>query len=487
MSIARALALNTVIQIGGKVASTITGIIIISLMTRTLGAEGFGAYAAANAFLQIFSLLMDVGINVTFPALLGEHADDEAFQKRAFSAIFTLRLLMSAAVLIVAAPLIALAWPFPWEIKLAVIALSFSFVFPNLQQIMIGVQQQRLHLGFSSIAENVGRLVNIAGLLLAPVFGWGLIAQCWIISTSSAIVFAINAWSSRRFLPLAWNWDPAFWLTTLKRSWPIGLSIALNLIYYKADTLVLQYYRPQAEVGWYGAAYRMLEVLISIPFLYAGLLLPILSKAWSDRRLTDLSQLISRSLDVMILLTLPLVVGISRFGERTLIWISGPDFAEAGMLARVLVFAVASIYFNTVLSYAIVALQAQRKMLPLYAFTAVFTLSGYILLIPRFGALSAAWLTVVSETMILIGSTLTVWGYVRFSPSRRLCVGTVASSLIMWIASRYFAHFPLMVGILMTGLVYVIALVVTRTLTANSLKTLFSVRDPGLPITHGHV
>lgn len=487
MSIARALALNTVIQIGGKVASTITGIVIISLMTRTLGAEGFGAYAAANAFLQIFSLLMDVGINVTFPALLGEHADDEAFQKRAFSAIFTLRLLMSAAVLIVAAPLIALAWPFPWEIKFAVIALSLSFVFPNLQQIMIGVQQQRLHLGFSSIAENVGRLVNIAGLLLAPVFGWGLIAQCWIISASSAIVFAINAWSSRRFLPLAWNWDPAFWLTTLKRSWPIGLSIALNLIYYKADTLVLQYYRPQAEVGWYGAAYRMLEVLISIPFLYAGLLLPILSKAWRDRRLTDLSQLISRSLDVMILLTLPLVVGISRFGERTLIWISGPDFAEAGMLARVLVFAVASIYFNTVLSYAIVALQAQHKMLPLYAFTAVFTLSGYILLIPRFGALSAAWLTVVSETMILIGSTLTVWGYVRFSPSRRLCVGTVASSLIMWIASRYFAHFPLMVGILMTGLVYVIALVVTRTLTANSLKTLFSVRDPGVPITHGHV
>ncbi len=487
MSIARALALNTVIQIGGKVASTITGIIVISLMTRTLGAEGFGAYATANAFLQIFSLLMDVGINVTFPALLGEHADNEAFQKRAFSAIFTLRLLMAAVVLLLIAPLIALAWPFPWEIKLAIIALSLSFVFPNLQQIMIGVQQQRLHLGFSSIAENVGRLVNICGLLLAPLLGWGLIAQCWIISASSAVVFAINARSSRRFLPLAWNWDPPFWLSTLKRSWPIGLSIALNLIYYKADTLVLQYYRPQAEVGWYGAAYRMLEVLISIPFLYAGLLLPILSRAWSDRRLSDLSQLISRSLDVMILLTLPLVVGINQFGERTLVWISGPDFTEAGMLARVLVFAVASIYFNTVLSYAIVALQAQRRMLPLYAFTAIFTLGGYILLIPRFGALSAAWLTVLSETIVLIGSTLTVWGYVRFSPSFRLCVGATASSALMWIASTYFAKFPLIVGILMTGLVYVIALVLTKTITSNSLKTLFSVRDPGVPLTHGHL
>lgn len=483
MSVARAIALNTLIQVGGKVVSTITGIAIISLMTRLLGAEGFGAYSTANAFLQIFSLLMDLGINVTFPAMLGEHAHDEAFQKRAYAAIFTLRLVMSVAILLILAPLIALAWPFPWEIKMATIALSLSFVFPNLQQILIGVQQQRLKMGVSSIAENVGRFVNIAGLLIAPIFGWGLVAQCWMISLSSMIVLLINMWSARRFMPLAWRWDPAFWSIMIKRSWPVGLSIAFNLIYYKSDTLVLQYFRPQAEVGWYGAAYRMLDVLVSVPFLYAGILLPILSKAWGDKRHADLSQLISRSLDVMILLTLPLIVGMYLFGEQALLFISGPAFLQAGTLARVLIFAVTSIYFNTVLAYTVVALRAQRKMIPVYAITAVLTLIGYMYFIPRYGAISAAWLTVASETAILFGSIVTVWSHVHFAPSWRLLAGAMSSAAFMWIAGSFAQSLPLFAALCVTGFVYVIALFFTRTLTPDRIRALFSVKDAGVQTT----
>lgn len=481
MSVARAIALNTVIQVAGKIVSTVTGIVIISLMTRLLGAEGFGAYSTANAFLQIFSLLMDLGINVTFPAMLGEHAHDEAFQKRAYAAIFTLRLIMSVVILLILAPLIALAWPFPWEIKLATIALSLSFVFPNLQQILIGVQQQRLKMGVSSIAENIGRFVNIGGLLLAPLLGWGLVAQCWVISFSSMIVLLINIWSARRFLPLAWRWDPSFWALMIKRSWPVGISIAFNLIYYKSDTLVLQYYRPQAEVGWYGAAYRMLDVLVTVPFLYAGILLPILSKAWGDKRHTDLSELISRSLDAMILLTLPLIISMYLFGERALVFISGPDFLQAGTLARVLILAVTSIYFNTVLSYTIVALRAQRKMLPVYAITAFLTLGGYLYFIPRYGAMSAAWLTVASETAILLGSIFTVWKHVPFSPSGKLFLGALSSAICMSVAGFYARPLPLFAALCITGFVYIIALFFTRTLTPNTLRSLFSVKEATTP------
>ena len=467
--------MNTVIQLAGKVGSTVTGIIVISLMTRWLGAEGFGAYSAANAFLQIFALILDVGINVTFPAMLGEHAHDEAYQKRLFTAILTLRLLMSAVILLLLAPLVAFIWPFPWEVKTAIFALSLSFVFPNLQQILTGVQQQRLRMGMA--------IINIAGLLLAPLFGWGLMAQCWIISLSSFTVFAMNALSVRRFLPLEWNWDTKIWWMTLKRSWPVGLSIGLNLIYYRADTLVLQHYRPEAEVGWYGAAYRILDVLVTVPFLYAGILLPILSKTWRDRRLKDLTQMVSRSLDVMILITLPLIVGMYWFGERALVLISGPEFLSAGTLAKVLIFAVTSIYFNTILSYTIIALQAQRKMLPVYAFTAFGTLAGYLLLIPLYGSMAAAWLTVASETTVLLGAIVTVRRYIKFSPSIRLLFGAIASAAAMWVAGSYTTTTPIYAGVIICGIVYVIFLVGTRTMTPASIQTLFTVQDPGSPIS----
>lgn len=478
MSIARSLAVNTVIQILGKALSTLTGVVLISLMTRSLGAAGFGAYSTANAYLQIFALLMDLGINVTFPAMLGEHADDEAFQKRALSAILTLRVLVSAGVLVIIAPALAFAWPFPWEVKLAIVALALSFVFPSLGQTLIGVQQQRLRMGVSSIAENVGRLVTIAGLVLSPLFGWGLVAQCWIISIASFFVFAINAWSTRRFLPLAWNWDPAFWSMAIKRSWPVGLSIALNLIYYKSDALILQYFRPQTEVGIYGAAYRMLEVLISIPFLYAGVLLPVLSKAWADQRRDDMRILISRSLEVMILLILPLIVGMQWYGERTLIFISGPEFAPSGLIARILVFGIAAIYLNTVLSHAIVAFRAQMRMLPAYAVVAVITFAGYMIFIPKGGAIAAAWLTVASEVGILLASTLTVLGFVRFLPSPRLVAGAIASAGCMWFVGRWTVSFPLLVSILMCGMSYVVALALTGTVTPSTVRALFSVKQP---------
>lgn len=485
MSVARALALNTIIQVAGKAVSTITGILIISLMTRRLGAAGFGDYSTANAVLQVFALMMDLGINVTFPAMLGERSNDPAFQQRAFASIFTLRVVMSVVVLLGIAPLVGFLWPFPWQVKLAIVALSLSYVFPGIQQILIGVQQQRLRMTLSTVAENVGRLTTIAGLLVSPYFGWGVVAQCWIISASSAIVFAINAWSTHRFLPIRWRWDPPFWMTVLKRSWPVGVSIALNLIYYKADALILQYFRPAAEVGVYGAAYRILEVLITIPFLYAGVLLPVLSRTWEERKPQEMSQLISRSLDVMLLLIIPLIVGVRWFGVPMMTFISGPEFAFSGFIARILMLGVAAIYLNTILSHAIVALQAQRKMLPAYALVAALTLAGYLFYIPQAGATAAAWLTVFSEVSILLASTLTVWGYVRFAPSGRTLVGSLASAACMWGVAAWSQSFPLLAGIMMSGCTYVIALALTKTVTPTTVKNLLSIKDPGTPPARG--
>ncbi len=478
MSVTRALTISTVVQITGKVVSTLLGIVVISLMTRLLGTEGFGSYSTANAFLQVFILLADVGINVTFPAILGEHAHNPAYQQRVFTAVLTLRLLMTGVILLVIAPIVAFTWPFPWVIKLAILALSLSFAFPSVQQIMVGVQQQKLRMNAVAISENVGRLINIAGLLLAPMFGWGVVAQCAIISVGSGAVFLINVLSVRRFVPLVWNWDPTIWRMVLTRSWPVGLSIGLNLIYYKADALVLQFFRPQSEVGIYGAAYRLLEVLISIPFLYAGVLLPVLSKTWAEKRHEDLSALISRSLDLMILLILPLVIGMQWFGERVLVAISGPAFLAAGSIAKILVFGVAAIYLNTVLSHAVVALQAQKKMLPLYGFVAFGTLAGYLLFIPVYGAIAAAWLTVLSETLILLGSIVTVRQHVHFMPSLRIVGGAVFSGALMWYVGSATASFGLFSSLFLTSGTYLLVLAATRTITPAIVRTLLTKSTP---------
>ena len=264
MSNTKALAWNTGVQILGKAVSTAIGVVVVSLMTRHLGDVGFGMYSTANAFFQIFAIMLDLGLNVMLVQMLGERAGDTAYENRAISATFTLRIL-SALVLLGIAPIIGLALPYPPELKLALFAIWGSFFMSSLNQIVIGVQQRHLKMHIVAISEVSGRLILLVGLLASIALHWGLIPIVLIVSIGSTVNFFINVLVAQRYASFAWNWDPEFWRILIKRSWPIGVSILFNLIYFKADTIILSFVRPFQEVGIYSAAYRVLEILVTLP------------------------------------------------------------------------------------------------------------------------------------------------------------------------------------------------------------------------------
>lgn len=475
MSIARILAVNTGVQLAGKIVSTIIGVIVIGLMTRHLGQAGFGMYSTANAFMQFFAILLDLGLNVMVVQLLGEHAGDEKYERRAVSAVFTLRFI-SALVLLGIAPVIALIFPYPLELKIAIFAIWASFFTTALNQIIIGVQQRHLKMHLVAVGEVAGRLVLLGGVIFARMFGWGLVPIVLIVSLGSTLNFFINFFAARRYASFAWNVDLAFWKIVLRRSWPIGLAILFNLIYFKADTLILSLVRPQAEVGIYGAAYRVLEILVTVPFMYAGVLLPIIAKAWATKNKERFNKLLGHSFDAMTLLAAPLVAGTFVLATKGMVFVAGAEFTESGDVLRILTLAVGVIFFGTISSYAVVALDAQRKMLPIYIVTAIITLIGYIIFIPKYGLWAAAWLTVFSETAVALGSTvmsLKISG-ARWNPvaSIKAVISAVAMALFIWPLRDQMLLIPAMAGML----VYSFFVIVTGAVSKATLKEILSFR-----------
>lgn len=405
MSETRILAWNTAIQALGKILSTALGVVMIAAMTRELGQAGFGMYTAAIAYFQVFALLLDLGLNVMFVQLLGENRGDRAAENRIVSASFTLRL-VSSLIVLTAAPLIGLLLGYPWELKLTLFAVWGSFFSTALNQIVVGVQQRHLKMHIVAAAEVLGRLVMVGGVVLAAVLRWGLVPMVLIISLGNCVNFAVNFFAARRVAEFSWNWDVRFWGRMLKRAWPIGVSIVFNLIYYRADTLILSFVRPLEEVGLYGAAYRVLEILITFPFMYAGVLLPLIAHAWAKRDLERYRRLIRTSYLAMMFVAAPLVAGAWVVGGPLMVAVSGPEFAASGAILKILTLAMGVIFLGTVSSHAIVALDAQRRTVPLYVAVAFVTLLGYIFLIPRYGMYAAAWLTVFSEGCVAVGTTV---------------------------------------------------------------------------------
>jgi O-antigen/teichoic acid export membrane protein len=473
MSVARALATNTAVQAAGKVVSTILGVIIVGLMTRLLGQEGFGMYSTANAFLQVFAILLDLGLNVLLVQMLGEHAGDKQFEDKTVSAFFTLRLIMALVVLSIA-PVIGLFLPYSPELKIALFAIWGSFFFTALNQVVIGVHQRHLKMHVVAIAEVTGRTVLLVGVLIGTVMHWGLVPIVLFVSLGGFANFAINALIASRFASFKWNVDIAFWKQSLKRAWPIGVSILFSLIYYKADTLILGFVRPQTEVGIYGAAYRVLDILVTFPFMYAGVLLPVIAKAWASGQKERFAHLIQRSFDAFCLVVFPIVFGAQLVATKGMILVAGNEFIESGDVLRILVIAVGVIYISTVFSHAIVALDKQRSMLPVYIATAVFTLAGYIILIPVYGMWAAAWLTVASEIAVMLGNVIITLRTVQMKLKWNIARNTLLSAIAMYAIAQPFAEMSLFFTIVIAIVVYVILTFATKTVTKEMLTDLLS-------------
>lgn len=475
MSTTRVLAWNTGIQILGKGLSTAIGVVVVGIMTRHLGQEGFGMYSTANAFFQVFAIMLDLGLNVMLVQMLGERAGDKDYEDRAVSATYTLRI-VTAFVVLGIAPFIGLILPYPAELKLALFAIWGSFFFAALNQIVIGVQQRHLKMHVVAGAEVAGRLTLLAGLLVARAAGWGLVPIVLIVSLGGVVNFALNAVIANRYASFRWNWDPVFWRTIIRRAWPIGVSILFNLIYFKADTLVLSYVRPFEEVGIYGAAYRVLEILVTLPFMYTGVLLPLLAKSWITKDAARFRMLLTHSYVAMTMLAAPMVAGVLVLGTNIMTAVAGADFALSGDILKILMLAVAVIFFGTVSSHAIVALDAQRRVMPVYVATAVVTLGGYILLIPRYGIWAAAWLTVFSEACVALGTTLyslRISGTrIRWSP----LVKCILASAIMALALQPLKHLWLPIPILAGAAIYAALIVVTGAVSKETIKDLLSFR-----------
>ncbi len=404
--------------------------------------------------------------------MLGEHADDKKYEERCVSAVFTLRFIMVVIAMILAPLIWRFTYPNEGLIFWSIVALNGSVIFPALNQVLIGVQQRHLRMYIPTIAEVVGRVVWLMGILVARELGVGIVGILWLATLSNVLNFAVTLALSWKYQSYRLRWDPVFWKSVLQRSWPVGVSIAFNLVYFKADSFILSRVRDLSEVGIYGAAYRVLEILITVPFIYAGILLPILSQMRAKKDTTQFSAIISRSLELMLVLCVPLVIGTWALGPQLMTAIAGQDFVNSGVVLRILVLAVAIIYFNTVTTHAIVALQAQRKMLPFYVFVAIVTLTGYLVLIPRYGIWAAAWLTVFSELIICLASTIVTYRLQAFRLNLKKSSAILFAGILMGCFVWPLRDYPLFLPFCVGAVSYIGCLFLFGAITKDMLKQL---------------
>ena len=186
-------------------------------------------------------------------------------------------------------------------------------------------------------------------------------------------------------------------LPLLRRSLTLGLIIIASVIASKIDTVILGIYRLSSEVGQYGFAYRIYDVILVLPVFVMNVVYPISVR---ESQKSTGSKIIGNTLYTLAGISLVLSV---------LLWFSAPliDLVKPGMsisiaVIKILALALPFFYLTAPLMWSLIAKKRDKLVLAIYLTAALLNATLNLLLIPSFGATAAAWNTGLTEFFIFL-------------------------------------------------------------------------------------
>lgn len=449
------------------------GLAVVGLLTRHLGTGGYGQYAVIVFYLSFFSIIADLGLYIILTKRISEPGADESYIS---SNIFTMRLL-TAVLLLGAAPFIAILFPYAPIIKLGIALTTLSFLFNSLSQVLWGIFQKHLEVYKMAIAENVGRVILLVGTIAVVAMNGNLL---WVMSTvvcGSFANFLVTFFWVRSKVRLQLTWDFRFWGEIMRDAWPIALSIVFNLVYFRLDGLLLAHFHSYNDVGIYGAPYKVLEVTVTLPAVVAGLVMPVLTRAYAEKNIQRFQTGLQRSVEALTLFAVPMVVGTWFIAGDLMAFISKEEFRISGDPLRPLILATGIIFLGNLFANTVVAINKQRAMIWGYGTVALISTIGYLIFIPPYSYMGAAWMTVVSEAMILIIAASMVLRTthlsIQLTPLLKMLFSAAIMGGVLWWLSSDIPWFAL---IAIGALVYGVMIFLTRAVSKQALYEIVRLR-----------
>ncbi len=406
MRVSHKVALNTFVQVLGKVVSAGITLVITVFIARAYGVVGYGDFTKVTTYIALFYLVADFGFNAVVLKYITLKPKEENFY---FQNLLALRFLF-ALLLTVAAVLLAVVLPynpvsrlgFTPLVKVGIFILSFSILTQAVFTTINLIFQRELRYDKSVVASIVGSVVNLLVLVLLIYYHVPLLLALLSFVIGSAFMAGLGLYLVGVFKRLRFETTIDFylWKKIFKETWPLGITLVFNLIYFRADTFILTYFRSTQEVGIYGLAYKFFEFPLTIPVFFMNGVYPILLKELRSRN--NELRIIKKSFIFLLFSSLVFILA-SLLVSPLLAWIK-TDFAYAIIPFRILSLSLPLFFLSPLFMWVLIAHGKLKLLSIFYGFSMVVNIVLNLIFIPGYGYMAAAVITGVSEFMVLLAT-----------------------------------------------------------------------------------
>ncbi len=436
-SATKRIAYNTAIQAAGKGFIMVLAALSVGVLTRYLGAAGYGDFTIALVYLSFFGIIADLGL---FTIALREISKDESRAQEIVANTLSMRAIMSVLVFSLAI-FIATLLPYSENVKVAIAIAAGAQFFGLLNSALITVFQAKLKMQLSVISDVIGRTVSLLAVLLAVYYDLGFYAIVGTAVLGSLITFIVSTILARPYVHLAFYKNFKLWKEMFIESLPLGAALVVVQIYFRVDILLLSFLSTAAAVGVYGAVYKVTELLLTLPGFFQNSFFPIIIgrlKEGTERTLPALQ----KAFDFLLLMGVAFAAGGLTLAPQVLRIIGGPEFASGGDALRIALFAMAFSFVTLLFSSVYVAKGRQIVALWFGLIGLGLNIALNLVAIPLYGINGAAAVTLISEVVIFTlywRTAATKLGLpVSLRNVPRVVIAGAAMVAVMWPLQQWF-------------------------------------------------
>ncbi|MFC1647131.1 flippase [Patescibacteria group bacterium] len=409
------IASNTISQIVAKAISAGATFVISIIIAKEYGASGYGDFTKIITFVAFFYLLADFGLNAIYLQL--EDEKDLSW----WHSLIAIRIVLSFILIFTLLAIVSFLPSngengYTYLVKLGIILFSPTILFQAMITTSNVIFQKKFRYEFLTASVLCGSIISLVLVYISSklfVYNAAIVFIVISLAIGALASTILSLYFSGKFRKLGFFWNFHKIKKIFIRSIPFGLTLVLNVIYFRIDTFILTITRSTAEVGIYGLAYKIFEFPLVFPTFFMNAVYPLMVNEFTKKEnsFLKLKSIVKKS---------SVFLATTSFLATTIVWMVAPyvtlikaDFYPSITALRILSLGLPLFFLSSLAMWTMIVANKRISLFLIYAISMSMNIIANIMFIPKHGFIAASWITVVTELIVLILSILVIMQFFK--------------------------------------------------------------------------
>jgi O-antigen/teichoic acid export membrane protein len=436
---------NTFWLSGSTLIGRLAKFFLVTQSALLLSPEGYGTFIYLFSTIQLFFGISDLGVSSIFKR---DYQNDD-YDKGALVGSFFLIKIITVTLYTLGALSLLVWWPkplvtTPFLILIAVTALTQLYVGINTYFLARNRFEIQSIVTLSDMWITTG--VGLYALHISP----SLVSLSLAYLTGTAVAFIISLSSLLVFLRHSLSTSFTMIKHIIREAAPSSGANVIVMLLNTMDVIIIEHFLGAAYVGYYSVAQRCYKLTLNIPQIFKATLLPVMSSLQNS--VNDLAKLLRKSTMILLIISIPGLVGGILLAEPIITFLFSKDYAPAVPALQLFFLSLPVMFLVGVYVQSLIVIRKQHLVFVFSVITSFLNLTLSVLLVTPMGISGVCLASLISLTVGFILPFKVMHNYCeeRLFSYRQL-IPIVAGSSIMgatvYYAQPYFPSVYVLVGV----------------------------------------